>query len=236
MLRKLYVVLAILLASVTVGSAQSGAGINGKVIDKTTREGIPFAVVTVSLNGVNAGGTTTDLNGEFQIKPLSAGIYVMKIQYTGYQPVEYKGVIVKDLNITYFDNPSIEMNPTSTQLTEAVIVDYKEPLIDPGTKSGGTVTREEFLAMPSKNINSVAATTAGVYQSDEGKVLNMRGQRDNGTAYFIDGQRVIGSANLPQSSIEQVSVITGGVPAQFGDATGGVVNITTRGPQSQYFG
>ncbi|HET6999772.1 MAG TPA: TonB-dependent receptor plug domain-containing protein, partial [Puia sp.] len=97
-------------------------------------------------------------------------------------------------------------------------------------------TREEFLAMPSKNINSVASTTAGVYQSDEGKSLNMRGMRDGGTAYFIDGQRVIGSANLPQQSIEQVSVITGGVPAQFGDATGGVINITTRGPQSQYFG
>ena len=194
MLRKLYIVLAVLLASVSIGFAQSGGGIKGKVIDKTTREGIPFAVVTVSMNGVTAGGTQTDLNGEFQIKPLAAGIYTMKIQYTGYQPVEYKGVIVSDLKTTYFDNPQppIEMSPTSVTMTEAVIVDYKEPLIDPDTKSGGTVTREEFLAMPSKNINSVASTTAGVYQADEGKSINMRGARDGGTAYFIDGQRVIG--------------------------------------------
>jgi len=245
MLRKLYVVLAFLLASVSIVIAQSGGGIKGKVIDKTTREGIPFAVVTVSLNGINAGGTTTDLNGEFQIKPLVAGIYLMKIQYTGYQPVEYKGVIVSDLKTTYFTDPPIEMSATSVTMTEAVIVDYKEPLIDPDTKSGGTVTREEFLAMPSKNIQAVATTTAGVYAADDNggrnkdgtsSGINMRGARDGGTAYFIDGQRVIGSPNLPQSAIEQVSVITGGVPAQFGDAAGGVVNITTRGPQSQYFG
>lgn len=237
MLRKLYVVLAILLAGVTAAYAQSGGAIKGKVIDKATREGVPFAVVTVSLNGVTAGGAQTDLDGEFQIKPLTAGSYIVKVQYSGYQPVEVKGVIVSDLKTTYLTgDQQIELSATSVTMAEAVIVDYKEPLIDPDTKSGGTVTREEFLAMPSKNINSVASTTAGVYQSDEGAGLNMRGMRDGGTAYFIDGQRVIGSANLPQQSIEQVSVITGGVPAQFGDASGGVVNITTRGPQSQYFG
>ena len=237
MLRKFYVILAVLLASVTGAYAQSGGAIKGKVIDKATREGIPFAVVTVSMNGVTAGGTQTDLNGEFQIKPLSAGVYSVKVQYTGYQPVEIKGVVVSELKTTYLTgDQQIQLASSSVTMTEAVIVDYKEPLIDPDTKSGGTVTREEFLAMPSKNINSVASTTAGVYQSDEGEGIQMRGQRSGGTTYFIDGQRVIGSANLPQQSIEQVSVITGGIPAQFGDAAGGVINITTRGPQSQFFG
>lgn len=233
MLRKIYVAIAFVLASVSFAVAQSGGAIKGKLVDKATKEGIPFAVITCSLNGVNAGGATTDLNGEFMLKPLSAGSYNVKAQYTGYQPTEMKGIMVGELKTTYI---TIEMNATSVQLNDVVIVEYKEPLIDPDTKSGGTVTREEFLAMPSKNINSVASTTAGVYQSDEGRGLNMRGQRSDGTAYFIDGQRVIGSPNMPQQSIEQVSVITGGVPAQFGDATGGVINITTRGPQSQYFG
>lgn len=236
MLRKIYVAITLLLLTTMVAYAQGGGEIRGKVVDKTTREGIPFAVVTCSKGGVNAGGTTTDLDGNFTIKPLGAGTYTVKVQYTGYQTTEVQGVIVSENKTTYFTETPIELTPTSVQISEVVIVSYKEPLIDPDTKSGGTVTREEFLAMPSKNINSVAATTAGVYQSDEGEGLQMRGQRDAGTAYFIDGQRVIGSAGLPQQSIEQVSVITGGVPAQFGDAMGGVVNITTRGPQSQFFG
>lgn len=237
MLRKLYVVLVILLASVTIASAQDGGAIKGKVIDKATGEGVPFAVVTVIKDGVTSGGGQTDINGEFLIKPLAPGVYVVKVQFTGYQPVDIQGVVVSDLKTTYLTGSNqIELTTSSIEMKTAVIVAYKEPLIDPDSKSGGTVTREEFLAMPSKNINSVAATTAGVYQSDEGAGLNMRGMRDGGTAYFIDGQRVIGSANLPQQSIEQVSVITGGVPAQFGDASGGVVNITTRGPQAAYFG
>lgn len=233
MLRKIYVAIILLLSTTLASNAQSGGDIKGKVVDKSTREGVPFAVVTCSKDGVNAGGTTTDLDGNFTLKPLSAGKYNVKVQYTGYQPSEMQGIIVSENKTSYI---TVDMTPTSVQLKDVVIISYKEPLIDPDTKSGGTVTREEFLAMPSKNINSVASTTAGVYQADEGDAVQMRGGRDAGTAYFIDGQRVIGSANLPQQSIEQVSVITGGVPAQFGDATGGVINITTRGPQAQYFG
>ncbi|MCU0433058.1 MAG: carboxypeptidase-like regulatory domain-containing protein [Bacteroidia bacterium] len=233
MLRKLYVALVLLIAGTGVSWAQSGGAIKGKAIDKATREGIPFAVITASLNGVNVTGAVTDINGDFTLKPIDAGKYTVKAQYTGYQTTEMRDIVVSELKTTYI---TIEMNATATQLTQVEIVEYKEPLIDPDTKSGGTVTREEFLAMPSKNINSVASTTAGVYQADEGRAINMRGTRSGGTAYFIDGQRVIGSANMPQQAIEQVSVITGGVPAQFGDAAGGVINITTRGPQSQYFG
>lgn len=230
MLRKLYVALAFLMAGAVASFAQGS--IKGKVVDKATKETVPFANVVAFLNGTVAGGGQTDINGEFVIKPLAPGKYNVKVTYLGYQPVELTGIPVSEAKVSYI---SVEMS-ASTTLKEVEVVSYKEPLIDPDTKSGGTVTREEFIAMPSKNINSVASTTAGVYQADEGGALSFRGQRSDGTAYFIDGQRVIGSANLPQQSIEQVSVITGGVPAQFGDATGGVVNITTRGPQSQYFG
>ncbi len=51
---------------------------------------------------------------------------------------------------------------------------------------------------------------------------------------YIDGIKVTGSSSLPQSSIEQVSVILGGLPAQYGDATGGVINVTTRGPSRSF--
>lgn len=234
MLRKIYVAITALLLAAVTAYGQGGA-IKGRVVDKATKEGVPFANVIVTLNGVMSGGAQTDLDGNFTIKPLAPGKYNVKASYVGYQPTEIQGVVVAEAKTTYLDNPPIALS-AGVEIAEVEVVSYKEPLIDPDTKSGGTVTREEFLAMPSKNINSVAATTAGVYQGDEGGALSVRGQRSDGTAYFIDGQRVIGSASLPQQSIEQVSVITGGVPAQFGDATGGVINITTRGPQSQYFG
>jgi hypothetical protein len=230
MVRKLLLSIASIFIA-TVAAFSQGA-IKGKLIDKNTKEGIPFANVVALVNGSLVAGANSDINGEFIIKPLNPGKYDLKATFVGYQPQQVNGVTVSVDKTTY---QNLELS-TGVQLTGVNIVDFKEPLIDPDTKSGGTITREEFQAMPSKNINSVAATTAGVYQADEGKTLNMRGQRDQGTSYYVDGQKVIGGNALPQASVEQVSVITGGLPAAYGDVTGGVVSITTRGPQSEYFG
>ena len=41
---------------------------------------------------------------------------------------------------------------------------------------------------------------------------------------------------VPTSGIEQITVITGGLPAQYGDATGGIISVTTKGPSSKLFG
>jgi hypothetical protein len=106
--------------------------------------------------------------------------------------------------------------------------------------------------MPSKNINSVASTAAGVGQADEGAALSVRGGRQNtnssgdasgasadggGTKYLIDGVPARGTMGLPQSDIENISVLTGGIPAQYGDATGGIISITTRGGvRPDYYG
>jgi hypothetical protein len=234
MVRNIRLVIAFLLIS-TAGVFAQGA-IKGKLTDKNTKEGIPFANVIAEVNGALVAGANTDINGEFIIKPLNPGVYDIKASYIGYQPKLVKGVQVGADKTTYLKDADLALSASSVELKNVEIVDYKKPLVDPDTKSGGSVTREEYQAMAAKDINSVAATTAGVYQADAGAALNMRGQRDAGTSYYVDGQRVIGSATVPQGGVEQVSVITGGVPASYGDATGGVVSITTRGPQSEYFG
>ena len=80
---------------------------------------------------------------------------------------------------------------------------------------------------------TVAATTAGIYQRDEGDGVNIRGSRGDATEYYIDGIKVRGSMGVPTSGIER-TVITGGVPAKYGDATGGIISVTTKGPSSKF--
>ena len=46
--------------------------------------------------------------------------------------------------------------------------------------------------------------------------------------YVIDDIRVIGDFHLPMSAVAEVNVITGGIPAKYGDVTGGIVEIRTR--------
>ncbi|MES2284515.1 MAG: carboxypeptidase regulatory-like domain-containing protein [Bacteroidota bacterium] len=234
MLRKLLTTLSIVAASAGLTFAQNEGAIKVTLKDKANKETIPFANVVVEMGGIQVGVGTTNIDGDVTIKPLNPGKYKVKATYVGYQTVEIADVSLAVGKTVYLN---IEMsNAGGIELTGIELIVYTEPLIDPDTKSGSTVTREEYQNMASKNINSVAATTAGIYQADEGGALNVRGARSSSTAYYIDGVKVVGGAGVPQSSVEQVTTIIGGTPAEYGDATGGIIAITTRGPASNYTG
>lgn len=55
--------------------------------------------------------------------------------------------------------------------------------------------------------------------------ITIRGRRGD-CYYYIDGIKVRGSANLPKKSIEEVTVITGGVPVDYGDLKGSIIRIS----------
>ncbi len=232
MLRKLLSTLSIVVASAGLMLAQNESAIKVTLKDKANKETIPFANVIVEMGGIQVGVGTTNIDGEVTIKPLNPGKYNVKATYVGYQAMEISNVSLAVGKTVYLN---LEMT-AGQQLDVVDVVIYAEPLIDPDTKSGSTVTRQEYQNMASKNINTVAASTAGVYQQDEGGALNVRGARSSGTSYYIDGVKVTGSAGVAQSSVEQVTTIVGGTPAEYGDATGGIIAITTRGPSSAYGG
>lgn len=62
--------------------------------------------------------------------------------------------------------------------------------------------------------------------------LQLRGARTDAGYYYIDGVKVRGNAAIPHSSIQQITVYTGGLPANFGDATGGIVSVETKSYES----
>jgi len=232
MVRNLLIVTVLLLSASMTVFAQSGA-LKGKVLDKKTKEPIPFTNIIVENNGTQAGGTTSDFNGEYTIKPLNPGKYDIKATYVGYKPVLIRGFVVRSEKIEF---QNIEMESTATELQTYEVIDYKVPLISKdNTTSGANITAEEIAKMPSRSANAVAASVGGVFSRD-GEVGSMRGQREEGNVMYIDGIKVRGSSSLPESAIEQVSVILGGIPAQYGDATGGIINVTTRGPSRQFGG
>jgi outer membrane receptor protein involved in Fe transport len=235
MKKTLYAGFFLFFACIATAFGQAGTGtLQGKVVDDLKpKEGIPFANVILEQNGAQKSGTTTDINGAYKFGAVPPGKYDVKVSYVGYNTREIKGVLVTADKSNFLD---IRMT-SGVDLSVIDVVDYEVPLISKDeTSTGGTVTREEIAALPTRDVNSIAATTAGVFQQDEGSALNIRGSRSSSTEYFIDGIRVRGTTNLPNAAIEQTTVITGGIPAQYGDATGGIINITTRGPSGQFYG
>ncbi|MGM0646913.1 MAG: carboxypeptidase regulatory-like domain-containing protein [Bacteroidota bacterium] len=230
MFRKFLTAIALLLATGTLAYGQSGA-LKGKITDKESGEPVPFANIIVEAGGRQAGGTTTDIDGNYTIKPLPPGKYDVKASYVGYKPILIRGVEVNSDKVRFLN---VEMQPTSQTLEEFEVVDYKVPLINKDqTSSGETVTSEEISKLPGRSATSVVATVGGVF-SEDGEMGSIRGARTEGTVTYIDGVRVRGTSSVPKSALEQVSVITGGTPARYGDATGGIVNITTKGPSRNF--
>lgn len=235
MLRNLLLTIGVVLATNLLVFSQTGSGtLKGIIIDKQTKEPISFANVVVEVGGVQVGGSTSDFDGKFQIKPVPPGKVDLKASFVGYKPFMVKGIVVISDKITF---QNLELEASTTNLQEIEVVDYKVPLISKDqTTSGGTVTSEEISKMANKSASAVATTVGGVTTDANGGISSLRGARTSGTVYYIDGMRVTGSNSLPQSAIEQVEVILGGTPAAYGDATGGIINVTTKGPSKDFSG
>lgn len=212
--------------------AQTGE-IQGKVTDGKTGESIPFANVAITVNGTLTGAQT-DFDGFYSVKPVPPGSYQVQVSFVGYQKKVIEGVLIAADEITFLD---VQLAEESEMLEAFVVEDYKVPLLKKDeTSTGSTVTKEDIQNLPTRNVSSIAAQSSGVFQSDEGGSLNVKGSRSEATEYYIDGIKVRGSSNLPASAIEQMSVVTGGVAARYGDATGGIINITTRGASPTFGG
>ena len=230
--RKLYLSLVVLILLGFSASAQTGE-IRGKVTEKGSSEGVPFASVTALMNNSIIQGGLTDIDGNYVIKPLNPGKYDVKVTSVGFQPSMQTGIVVSVDKISF---ANIEIGK-GIDIKEVKITAYIVPLIDIGNPATAkTLDHEQIMQAPTRDVNSIASTGAGVFQKDEGGALNIRGSRTDGTSYYVDGMKVRGGTGLPQKGTEQITVITGGVPAQYGDATGGIISVTTRGPSKNWSG
>jgi hypothetical protein len=220
---------------ITISVNSQGLGtIQGKVKDKSNAELLPFVSIVFEQGGIIKHKAETDFDGNFKVSSVTPGVYNVKSTVTGYKTKQINGFLVKSNIINFLD---IDLESSDNVLEEVEIVTYSVPLIDKdGGPSGGTLTRDQIAKMPGRTAGAIANTVGGVQSKDGSGEITIRGARSDANYYFIDGVKVRGSTNLPKSAVEEISVITGGMPANYGDATGGIISITTRGPSSKFFG
>lgn len=233
-----FLLLSVLLTS-TYAFSQSGLGtLKGTVKDGTTGEPLFMSNVILIQNGNIKGGAKTGDDGTFQINGIQPGVFDVKVTNNqGYQPVVTTGVVISPDKITFLDKLTLTKPNSIKEIEEVKVTAYKVPLIDKdGGASGATVTKEDIKRLPVRSAAGVASTVGGVNSNEGTGEISVRGSRSDGTYFYIDGIKVRGSSNLPKSALEEVSVITGGVPANYGDVTGGIISVTTRGPSATYFG
>ncbi len=150
--------LILMLASL-IGSAQqtptTTCSISGKVTDKSTGEEIPFVnVILYSKDSVKLDVRTTDINGEYAFKNIQPGTYKISGVYVGYTQNSISGIHVSKatkVDISLSVDGGVKLN-------EMVIFQESQPVMNADTKSGRTVTREEYQYMATKNVTSVSGS------------------------------------------------------------------------------
>lgn len=219
-----------LTAGVGPGFAQPAAKgtIIGTVTDARNGEGLPN--VTVLVKGTYYG-VSSDLDGKFRIPGVSPGEYTLVLSIIGYKRVEYTGVKVRSGEETLI---KVKLEETALTLGQEVVIVGEKPLFDiEETQSRRTVTSEDIAVSAVENVQDIVTQQVGVVQSDN--EVHIRGGRAYENAYIVDGVSVqdplAGTGfglQVSASALKEVEVITGGFNAEFGQATSGVVRVSTR--------
>lgn len=217
-------IITLLLLSAHMAFAGFGE-INGRVTAQATGEAVVNAYVFVEVDSQIVYQTVTDLDGYYVVKPIENGTYNLRIS-TG----EFAQELITGITIT--DGQIREINVRLLPNTLGVIVidggKKYEDLVTPGTVGNiAIIGYKELERIPLAPIDAIAITS-GAYQEDQGDPIQFRGARPEGTLYFIDGVKIMGDPGVVRNSIEDMAIYSGGIPAKYGDATGGIVVITTK--------
>ena len=200
--------------------------IRGKITDEQGNPAFGAIIKVVAGNHEVTGGASDD-KGVYSIKPLEAGTYDLMIQYPQYKIIRIENVMVKNEDVTYVD---AELKPYGLD-SMIEVRGFVKPTIEVGVVDMKTIDSEELtrMAVGRGDINSALVNkSSDVYQDPNDGLLYVRGARKEATQYIIDGEKMIGSMEVPATSIQSASIVTGGLPAQYGDLTGGLVLITTK--------
>jgi outer membrane receptor protein involved in Fe transport len=223
MMMKVAAVVFLLFGLVCLTAAGTIGIIEGRVINKETRE--PLVGVTVMIAGTSSGAAT-DEEGNFQISNIEAGIYDLRISNVGFQPMLYKSVAVR---VGLRTKLTIELVPTAVELGE-IEVTAERPLIEKDvTSTNYSIGGSQVDRLPIRSVQDIITLFPSV--TAEG---NVRGGKSSEVVYLVDGlpmQDVVGGgvgSTLPKSSITEFSIQSGGFEAEYGNALSGVVNIITR--------
>lgn len=207
----------------------------GHVKDKKTGEvliGVNIVILQTSI------GVASDIEGEYSLINVPVGTYSVQASSVGFKKVTQTNVIVSKGQTTRLD---FELEQAVIEM-EAVVVVAERNILHKEISSSQTVFTADQIK-ETAGINTVqeylslqAGITGSTYLNIRGGSARETGTLINGVA-FVNSR--VGSAEsfIPSSSIEQVSLRSGGMTAEYGEFRSGVIDLTAKvGSHTGYHG
>lgn len=226
-----------LLPILLVFCALASAGTTGRVTGIVTGpDGDPAIGASVIVPGT-AIGSMTDGSGEYLIHNLQPGEYILEARLVGASSQTVEGVVIISDMTTRID---FDLGEGTAGSTVIQVSGQRGMIVFDETSTVHVIRREDIETMPVTSLQELTGRQAGALYAGGG--VHMRGGRTGEVLYLVDGIPVMDpttnlfSMNLPLSAISEVTVMSGGFSAEYGNAQSGIVNIVTRDGGSSYSG
>jgi hypothetical protein len=203
----------------------------GTVVDPSGAV-VPNATVEIR-NPVSAFArtTTTDASGKFAIPNVPFNPYHLTVTGTGFDPY------AQDIDVRSAVPVSLTLNLKVKGTAETVTVEAGGDLIENSPHFHTDVDRALFDKLPlesqSSSVSSlVTLATPGIAADSNGLFHGLGDHAEN--SFSVDGQPItdqqskVFSNQIPLDSVQSMEVIAGAPPAEYGDKTSIVINVTTR--------
>jgi iron complex outermembrane recepter protein len=214
---------------------QSPIGIvSGSVLDKTTKQGVEYASVTLvrARNGQIAAGGLTDAKGKFVIEQVPFGKFVLRVNFIGYQNFEKTDtIIVRPPNNIAVDAGEIVISNSTVALSEATVTAERAQFMN-------TIDKKVFVV--GKDIISTGGSASDVLQNVPSVSVDLDGNvalRGSGNiTILIDGKpsALMGTSKadvlrqLPSNNIESIELITNPSAKYDPEGVSGIINIVLK--------
>jgi len=228
--------LACTLAAGALMAQTTRGDIQGRVADEqgTALPGVTVAIASDALIGTQS--TVTDATGLYKFLVLPPGAYSVTYSLSGFQTRSQENMAVKIGSTTRID---VVM---TSAFTDEVVVTSETPLVDTSNTTVGIDLGTEFYSdLPvGRNYTAVAAVTPGAQGDASGQTFYGSSGAEN--AYYIDGANTTGvelgqqGTTLNFEFIDEVQVKTGSYSAEYGRATGSVINVITKSGGNEFHG
>ena len=244
-------VLSMLTGPSLLRAQKDAASLEGRVSD-TSGAVIPKATVTVTNIDTNlAYHAQSDANGGWAISPVKIGTYRVLITAPGFKTAS-EGPLTLDVQ----QRQRVDVTLEPGQVSENVEVQGTSPLVQTDSSElGQVVDNKTMVSIPLNGRNPVqlAQLTVGVTVSEPGARdsggfgFSASGSRSLDNNFLLDG--IDNNSNLPDllneanyvvmpppDGLQEFKIETGNFDAEFGRATGAIVNATTRSGSNQFHG
>lgn len=246
--RALVLSLAVMLPNLLaprVGAQTTTSTIEGTVKDAQGSL-VAGAQVTAKSNNLAVERTaTTDESGHYRLTALPAGTYGVSVSHSGFAPYTLDRVELT-VNRTLTLNVQLEVGALEGKVD---IIADAQFLNQTTAATGATITNRQVQNLPvnGRNYLDLLQLVPGVVVNRQANIGSdnstpVLGERAGNNNFLIDGQpnknTVSGgaAAQFNQETIAEFQVLTAGYRAEFGQASGAIVNVITKSGGNDYHG